>query len=130
MRHHRAMANDARAWLDRYFEAWRTNDPGLVAALFAEDALYAVDPFAPPWKGRREIVERWTAGAGQLVGHRFQILSMDFPTVAHWWVEVGEVDGTTIEMDGILVLEFNDSGECTSHREWYSIHRNPQPSDE
>ena len=39
---------------------------------------------------------------------------MDFPTVAHWWVEVGEVDGTTIEMDGVLVLEFNDSGECTS----------------
>jgi ketosteroid isomerase-like protein len=42
-------------WLRRYFEAWVSNDPGDVEALFAEDALYWVGPFREPWVGRDQI---------------------------------------------------------------------------
>jgi ketosteroid isomerase-like protein len=35
-------------WLRRYFDAWVSNDPVDVAALFTEDALYWVGPFREP----------------------------------------------------------------------------------
>ena len=30
-----------RGWLQRYFDAWASNDPVEVSALFAEDAVYS-----------------------------------------------------------------------------------------
>lgn len=117
--------SDVDQWLDRYFEAWRSNDPEQVAALFSADALYSVDPFAPAWRGRREIVERWTAGEGELLNHAHQVLwGEGSPVVVHWWAEIAEDTDSTLEMDGILLLEFNATGECTSHREWYGSRRN------
>ena len=50
-------------WLEAYFAAWVSNEPDDVAALFTEDATYAVGPFADVWEGRDEIVRRWTSGA-------------------------------------------------------------------
>ena len=47
----------AREWPDRYFEAWVSNDPDEVAALFTEDAVYAVSPFSEPgWGVTRSFV--------------------------------------------------------------------------
>jgi uncharacterized protein (TIGR02246 family) len=47
------------AWIDDYRAAWSSNDPGRIAGLFAEDAVYFPEPFATPWRGRDEIVARW-----------------------------------------------------------------------
>ena len=40
------------AWLERYFAAWRSNDPTEVGALFTEDAVYASGPFSGSATGR------------------------------------------------------------------------------
>ena len=32
------------AWLDRYIDAWRLNDPVAVGDLFSADVRYAFDP--------------------------------------------------------------------------------------
>jgi uncharacterized protein (TIGR02246 family) len=50
-------------WLQAYFAAWVSNDRDDVAALFTEDATYAVGPFADVWQGRDEIVRWWTSVA-------------------------------------------------------------------
>jgi ketosteroid isomerase-like protein len=111
---------DVTHWLDAYFAAWRTNDPGQVGALFATDAAYWVGPYAEPWRGRDEIVRRWTAGTGDLLQHWYNVLAVEGTLgVAHWRVEIRAGDGGSVELDGILVLTFNDAGECTAHREWY-----------
>jgi hypothetical protein len=45
-------------WLERYFAAWRSNDPDEIAALFAADAVYSYGPFREPSIGRDAIVRR------------------------------------------------------------------------
>jgi ketosteroid isomerase-like protein len=109
-------------WLDRYFAAWASNDPADVAALFAPDAVYAVSPFAEPWRGRDEIVARWTEGGGELLRHAYRVLA---PGIAHWNVVVRLDGGPVIEQDGILLLAFDAAGRCTEHREWYAKREHP-----
>jgi uncharacterized protein (TIGR02246 family) len=57
------MERDAvQAWLDRYVETWRANDPELVAALFTDDATYRYRPYggeAHAVVGREAIVAAW-----------------------------------------------------------------------
>jgi hypothetical protein len=48
-----------KEWVDGYIRAWNSNEPDEIAALFTDDALYHTEPFAEPWQGRAEIVERW-----------------------------------------------------------------------
>jgi uncharacterized protein (TIGR02246 family) len=49
-------------WLDRYVEAWRTNDPSQIAALFTADAVYRYRPYGGDKTaaiGRDAIVAAW-----------------------------------------------------------------------
>ena len=53
---------DVQAWLDRYVAAWRSNDAGLIADLFTEDAVYGYRPYDTPEftvRGRDTIVRNW-----------------------------------------------------------------------
>ena len=53
---------DLQAWLDRYVEAWRTDDAEQVAALFTDDAVYRYRPYggdAHAVSGREAIVAAW-----------------------------------------------------------------------
>jgi ketosteroid isomerase-like protein len=110
------------AWLEAYFRAWVSNDPDDVADLFAEDAVYAVGPFADPWHGRDEIVRRWTSGVQTEVEYEFEPLAVVANTgLAHWRVRArNEGAATRTEWDGILLLRFGDDGRCVEHREWYA----------
>ena len=59
----RGMDLDAfRGWLQRYFDAWASNDPVEVSALFAEDAMYSYGPFREETHGREAIVRAWVEG--------------------------------------------------------------------
>jgi hypothetical protein len=109
-------------WLARYFGAWASNDPVEVAALFAEDAVYSYGPFSGEARGREEIVRRWVQGGVQPgLETSFEPLAVSGERgVAHWHVSFGE-SGDRVEMDGILVLDFDAEGRCTLHREWYHV---------
>src|SRR5690606_522480 len=109
--------DDVTRWLDAYFDAWQSNHPDDVASLFAPDATYAVSPFVKPWRGRDEIVRRWTAGTGTKLWHSYTVLATgDSLAVAHGAVAVRLPGGQVTELDGIPVLTFNDAGECVEHR--------------
>ena len=118
--------DDLRTWLDRYFAAWRSNDPAEVQALFAPDAVYSYGPFRDEVRGRDEIVRRWVEG-GVRPGLRtaFEPLAVTGARgVAHWRVSFDDGEGRT-ELDGILVLDLDDAGRCVLHREWYDRRRTP-----
>jgi ketosteroid isomerase-like protein len=51
-------ATPARGWVDAYVEAWNSNDPGQIAALFTPDGEYWVEPWEV-WRGREAIVAGW-----------------------------------------------------------------------
>jgi ketosteroid isomerase-like protein len=107
-------------WLDGYFAAWISNDADDVAALFVEDAVYSVGPFAAAWTGRDEIVRRWISGAQEDVEYAYEILAVEGDTgIAHWNVKATS-EGQTArgEWDGILWITFAPDGRCREHREW------------
>jgi len=108
--------------LRRYFDAWVSNDPVDVAALFTEDAIYWVGPFREPWVGRDQIVDRWTSGRQEDVRATFDVVAVDGDRgVAHWNViaRPGGDAGQT-EWDGILTIAFAPDGRCQEHREWFT----------
>jgi ketosteroid isomerase-like protein len=110
-------------WLDAYFEAWRSNDRAEVEALFAPDAVYSYGPFRDPARGRDQIVANWVAdGAPLTVDHRYEILALtDDVGIVHWNIrqKAHYFHEPTLEMDGILVLRFDERGSCTEHLEWF-----------
>jgi ketosteroid isomerase-like protein len=108
-------------WLERYFAAWASNDPAEVKPLFAEDAVYVYGPFRDDdAHGRDEIVRRWVAGGAQPgLETWFEPLAVDGTRgVAHWRVSFDDGDGR-VELDGILVLDFDAQDRCIRHCEWY-----------
>jgi len=107
-------------WLGAYFVAWVSNDPGDVAALFTEDATYAVGPFADVWEGRDEIVRWWTSVAQDDVEYAYEVLAAEGETgIAHWNVKArSEGEPHRVEWDGILLITFTPDGRCRDHREW------------
>lgn len=50
---------DFDQWVQRYIQAWTSNDRADVEALFTEDATYLTQAFREPWRGRDSIVEKW-----------------------------------------------------------------------
>jgi uncharacterized protein (TIGR02246 family) len=109
----------AHAWAARYFEAWKSNDRAQVASLFAEDAVYFYGPFREPSRGRDEIVERWMGGVQAEVENTFEVVAVrDDTAVIHWHVTFDAA-----EMDGVLIVQFDDAGQCIEHREWYAERR-------
>ena len=53
-----ANARRVHAWIDSYIQAWNSNDPADIRALFSQDAAYHTEPYSPPWRGRDEIVRQ------------------------------------------------------------------------
>lgn len=118
-------ADGFRDWLERYFAAWASNDADQVGALFAEDAVYVYGPFRDDEaRGREEIVQRWVSGGAQSgLSTWFEPLALQGERgVANWRVEFDGPDGR-VEIDGILVLDFDADGRCTMHREWFDTLR-------
>jgi ketosteroid isomerase-like protein len=109
-------------WLDGYFQAWASNDPEDVAALFTEDAVYWFDPFREPRRGREEIVSAWVGGLQEDVEYAYEPLAVSGDVgVAHWRVSSRSPRSTVRnEWDGILQITFAPDGRCREHREWYS----------
>jgi hypothetical protein len=115
-------------WLHEYGRAWEKGDADLVVALFTADATYQVTPFREPMVGRAAIHDYWSQvpkNQGDIT-FGYDVWSTE-PAVAHWWARYNAVrtDRWT-RLDGVFLLEFDETGLCTSLREWW--HADPEPS--
>jgi uncharacterized protein (TIGR02246 family) len=113
--------SDVARWMDAYRDAWVSNVPAQVAALFTEDAAFASEAFQPPWQGRDEIVRRWTAGIKQDVEMTYDVLATEGDlALVHWHVFTRNAgDPIRTEYDGVIALRFAEDGRCRDHREWF-----------
>ena len=115
---------DFQRWLDRYVEAWRSNDPKAVGDLFSEDAGYRWNPWDEPTVGRERIVQAWT-GEPDAPGSweaSYEVVAVDG--------DVGVAQGRTNYLEGhhgfpgksydnIFVCRFDADGRCREFTEWF-----------
>jgi hypothetical protein len=112
------MNDIVQQWLDRYLDAWRSNDADDIRALFTEEATYAGSPLDPrPWVGREAIVEGW-------LRHRDEPGSWQFEGAPLAFADgIGLVQGRTDYTDGsvwanLWVIRFAEDGRASSFVEW------------
>jgi ketosteroid isomerase-like protein len=107
------------AWVSRYVEAWRSNDPEAIGALFTDDAEYRTGPFDDPWRGRAEIVEAWLERKDEPGSWRFEIVGV------HVAGDTAFVEGRAHYPDdgqrfaNLWQLELDDGGRATRYVEWW-----------
>jgi len=108
------------AWIEAYVDAWRSNDPVRIGALFTKDATYAYDPWSEPLQGRRAIIDDWLnepdeAGSWE-AEYRPMLIRGDRALVT----------GVTRYSSGetysnLFVIDFDEKGICRSFTEWYML---------
>ncbi|MGV9775743.1 nuclear transport factor 2 family protein [Streptosporangium sp. NPDC003464] len=107
-------------WIDGYVQAWNSNDPAHIGALFTEDATYCTAPFQPPWRGRGQIVERWLEARDEPGETTFDWRPV---TVTD---EVAIIQGTTAYPDraysNLWVIRLDPEGRCREFTEWWMEH--------
>lgn len=120
--------DDVQAWLDRYVEAWRTNDPELIAALFAEDAIYSYRPWDSDEQtvhGRDAIVASWLEepdAPGTWDAHYEPFAVEDDRAVAVGWSRYAP-DGEEPEKTyhNAYLIRFAPDGRCAQFHEFYML---------
>lgn len=111
-------------WLVRYGSAWQAGDARAAVELFSDDAEYYENPFAAPMVGRPAIQRYWSRGAGESQEdvhfiHR-SIAVLGDTGLAQWHATFVRVpSGSHVELDGLLIAEFDRQGKCRVFREWW-----------
>jgi uncharacterized protein (TIGR02246 family) len=114
-----------QAWVERYVQAWNSNDPATIGSLFTEDAAYYTEPYSQPWRGRDEIVRQWLDRKDEPGDIQFRWHPL---TVTP---EVAVVQGTTVYRDpprtysNLWVIRLDAEGRCTEFTEWWMQHPDP-----
>jgi ketosteroid isomerase-like protein len=109
-------------WVRGYVQAWSTDDPEDIAALFAEDARYVYHPFEEPWAPRDRIVDEWIANGDSDTEWRFEYEVLEEKP------ELGIVKGVTtyVEGDGpdkvyanLWLIRLDEDGRAVEFAEWW-----------
>jgi ketosteroid isomerase-like protein len=118
----------AQAWLDRYVEAWRTNDEPQIRALFTDDAVYRYRPYGGDARaavGIEAIVQAWQEEGdppGSWAAH-YEPYAVDGDRAA----AVGRSDyfpsarGPARTYHNAFLLRFADDGRCAEFTEFYML---------
>jgi uncharacterized protein (TIGR02246 family) len=122
---------DVDRWLAAYIEAWRTNDPEHIAALFSADAKYRYHPYDEWISGRDAIVSSWRGdGADEPgtweAGYRTIAVDGDVAVATGSTAYSAEPGGPVERVfDNCFVLRLDEDGRCREFTEWYV--RRPRP---
>lgn len=118
-------AADLEGWLAAYGAAWENKDAAAVAEIFTAAATYQETPYAEPFRGRDEISDYWsTVTADQDdINFDFAAIAVSGSTgIAQWSAQFRSVSGDVpVELNGVFVLEFAQSGEVSALREWWHV---------
>lgn len=112
-------------WLEAYGAAWESRDAASASALFTQDATYQETPYAEPFRGRAAIGEYWSRVTEDQDGIDFGFEALGCSGnlgFAQWSARFRSISGDApVELNGVFVLEFADSGHVSSLREWWHV---------
>ena len=113
------------AWLTAYGTAWETKDAAAVVEIFTDAATYQETPYADPFRGREAISDYWSTVTADQDDIDFEssVIAVSGNTgIAQWSARFRSISGDVpVELNGVFVLEFADSGEVSSLREWWHV---------
>ncbi len=111
--------DSVQRWLDSYIEAWRSNEPAQVQALFTADAEYRFHPWDEPLVGAAAIAEAWMANPDD--PSSWEATYEPLVVTDDVALATGHTDYRFENKvyDNLFVLRFADSGRCSSFTEWY-----------
>ena len=111
------------AWLRAYGRAWENRDAGAFAALFAPDARYYWTPFEEPKLGQAGVAQAFENAVARQTDIRFEatVLKVEGAQgIAHWKCTFQRLgNDSTVRLDGVFVMQFDEHGLCTIFREWW-----------
>lgn len=112
-------------WLDHYLEAWRTNDPAAIGALFSDDAIYYRSAYSGPIHGRAAIVAFWQAEPDEPATWAAQyaplVVEGDSGVAmgtTRYFSEPGSAE-VSDEYANVFLVRFDAEGRCREFREWW-----------
>ncbi|HEY5890165.1 MAG TPA: nuclear transport factor 2 family protein [Acidimicrobiia bacterium] len=107
------------SWMDGYLDAWASNDPDAIAALFTDDAVYDPQTASGEWDGIDSIIENWLDIGDDPDNWDFQ------------WLPIVETDDLAVIVGkthyhnpamiyrNLFVIRFDSDFRCTDFTEWY-----------
>lgn len=109
------------AWLERLKAAWEARDPEGAVSMFSHTQRYYERPFKPGTT-QEEFRTYWQDIVGlEDVRFDYEIVAVDGNTACvhwkNWFRSAGE--SQQMELDGVFVLVFDDSGNCLEFRQWW-----------
>ena len=120
--------SDVQAWLDRYVEAWRANEPGPIRALFTEDVVYrwrpypgypaahGIDAVVEGWLGEtRDEPGSWEAGYQPFAVEGDRAVAVGF---SRYFANAGEPERT---YHNVFLMRFATDGRCSEFTELYML---------
>ncbi|MFZ0013324.1 MAG: nuclear transport factor 2 family protein [Acidimicrobiia bacterium] len=122
--------DEVQEWLDDYLEAWSSNDPARIGALFTEDAVYSYRPWRSEEhtaRGREAIVAGWLENPDDPADWEAEYAPYAVDgakAVAVGWTRyepIGEHPGRTYH--NAFLLRFGDEGRCSEFAEFYLIEK-------
>ena len=117
------------AWVRAYIQAWNSNDPGDIRALFTPDARYLTEPHARPWSGHEEIVREWLDRKDGPEDHtfRWEIMATDGDLgFVRGWTTYTEHDPPR-EYGNLWVVRLAEDGRAREYTEWWVLVRRDSP---
>jgi hypothetical protein len=110
-------------WLVSYGKAWQARDPEAATGIFSKDALYHWTPVDPPKVGHAEIAGAWAYATSTQKDIEFRHtiwFVREMRGAAHWHTRFTSIEtGLPVEIDGVLLAEFDSAGVCNVFREWW-----------
>ena len=114
---------DFEHWLAAYRDAWGTDNPEQIGALFTEDATYAPSPFSDAWEGREAIVRNWIERGDSKIPWQFEseLVAIEGDTGVVRGLTTYPPHGDEKEKvySNIWVIRLAPDGRATSFAEWW-----------
>jgi Nuclear transport factor 2 (NTF2) domain. len=120
---------DLEDWLANYRQAWTTDDPDDVGALFTDDATYSPWPYATPWAGREQIVSKWVERGDSkrpwTFEHRIVAIDSDLGVVEGVTGYPAHENDEETEFRNLWLVRLTPDGRASQFAEWWAEREKP-----
>jgi ketosteroid isomerase-like protein len=106
-------------WVEGYLQAWESNDPDDIGALFADDAVYEFRPDDPEaLRGREAIIDGWLESRDEPDDWTFEwTILTETPELV---IVEGRTDYPAEKLyDNLWIIRLDADGRATHFTEWY-----------